>query len=203
MSTGNILFFDTETSGIPVWNKPSEDPCQPRIFQLTGLLCDADCKRLCSMDMLIKPEGWTIPEEIVELTGCDTARCEQGGVPIAWALPMFMQLWRACDFRVAHNESFDMRMVRIELMRSRYAEHADAWKAGKSFCTQGKSTRLCNLPPTEKMMAAGRKTGKAPTLAEAFRHFTGKELGERSHNAMYDVLAVRAVYLGIVAAGGG
>ncbi len=34
------LAYDTETTGLPDWNKPSDDPGQPRITQLAAELFD-------------------------------------------------------------------------------------------------------------------------------------------------------------------
>lgn len=197
-----ILFYDSETTGIPQWSLPSEDPSQPRITQLAAELLDEDTGTvLAYMDFLIKPEGWTIPPELEALTGITNERANLFGVPIAQVLPIFSDMWKKSTMRVAHNESFDMRMVRIELMRSQAhgEEYADYWKAGPAFCTQTKSTKLINLPPTEKMLAAGRNNAKSPNLGEAYFHFTGEKL-EGAHNAAVDLRACKAVYFGIKAA---
>jgi DNA polymerase-3 subunit epsilon len=197
-----IIFYDTETTGLPQWSLPSEDPSQPHITQLAAELFDEDSGTvLAYMDFLIKPEGWTIPADIEELTGITNERANLFGVPIAQVLPIFLDMWKKSTMRVAHNESFDMRMVRIELMRSlaHGEEYADYWKAGPAYCTQVKSTKLINLPPTAKMLAAGRKNAKSPNLGEAYRHFTGKEL-LGAHNAAVDLDGCKAVYFGIKAA---
>lgn len=194
-----ILFFDTETNGLPQWSLPSEDPSQPHITQLAAELCDEhNGNVLASMDVLIKPDGWVIPPDLAELTGITTERAMDEGVPIIEALPRFVALWRRAALRAAHNEPFDMRMVRIQMMRS--ADHgqeiADEWKAAPAFCTQAKSTKIINLPPTEKMIRAGRRHAKSPNLAEAYEFFTGEKL-EGAHNAAVDVAACKAVYYGI------
>ncbi|MGT2505723.1 hypothetical protein [Cupriavidus basilensis] len=90
-------------------------------------------------------------------------------MPIEKALALLIGLWRKADLRVAHNESFDARMIRIEMMRmlDHDAPIHDQWKATPAFCTQSKSTKIINLPPTEKMLAAGRRTPKSPNLGEA------------------------------------
>lgn len=192
------LAYDTETSGLPLWDKPSEDPAQPRIIQLAADLFDDETgNTLAGMNLIIKPDGWTIPAEIEELTGITNEMANLVGVPIGAALDMFLDLWGRASLRVAHNESFDMRMVRIEIMRSPYSqEFADHWKAAPAFCTQGKSTKIINLPPTPKMIAAGRKHAKSPNLGEAYEFFTGKKL-EGAHNAAVDLAACKEVYYGI------
>lgn len=40
-----ILFYDTETNGLPLWREPSNHPGQPHITQLAAELCDADSGR--------------------------------------------------------------------------------------------------------------------------------------------------------------
>ncbi|KJK22089.1 hypothetical protein UB46_23520 [Burkholderiaceae bacterium 16] len=194
-----ILFYDTETSGLPQWSLPSEDPSQPHITQIAAELHDEDTgTTLAFMDLLIRPDGWTIPEELEALTGITNEKAERFGVPIEKAMPLLLNMWRKAELRIAHNESFDMRMVRIEMMRlmAHDAPIHDEWKTSPAFCTQSKSTKIINLPPTEKMLAAGRRTPKSPNLGEAFRHFTGTDL-VGAHNAAVDLAACRTVYYGI------
>ncbi|MCG5072235.1 3'-5' exonuclease [Paraburkholderia tagetis] len=194
-----ILFYDTETNGVPQWNLPSEDPSQPHVTQLAAELCDErNGNVIASMDVLIKPTGWTIPAELEELTGITTARAVSEGIPLTDALRQFTDLWKRCTMRVAHNESFDARMLRIEYFRELDADDPfhDEWKAGAAFCTQGRSTKIINLPPTAKMLAAGRKHAKSPNLGEAYKFFTGNDL-VGAHNAAVDLAACRDVYYGI------
>lgn len=194
-----ILVYDTETNGLPQWSLPSEDPSQPHITQLCAELFDEHSgDTLAYMDVLIRPDGWSIPRELEDLTGITNERAERFGVPITAALSLFIRMWRLTQLRVAHNESFDARMVRIEMARE--LDHTDPihdeWKAGIAFCTQMKSVKLINLPPTAKMLAAGRKGPKSPNLGEAYRFFTGTDL-VGAHNASVDVDACKTVYAGI------
>lgn len=195
-----ILIYDTETTGLPVWNLPSEHPSQPYITQIAAELCNEETGDvLASMDFLIKPNGWTIPDEVAALTGITTEKADAFGIEISVALPLFLTLWKLATLhRVAHNESFDMRMVRIAIMRDSgfSGALADNWKEAPAFCTCSSSTNIVNLPPTEKMKAAGRNNPKPPNLTEAYRHFTGLEL-VNAHNAAVDIMACKAVYFGI------
>jgi DNA polymerase-3 subunit epsilon len=194
-----ILFYDTETTGLPEWSLPSEDPSQPHITQLAAELCDERSGNVVdSMDVLIKPDSWIIPPELELLTGITNQRAEKEGITIADALTRFIAMWRRAAQRAGHNESFDMRMVRIEMMRQ--LDHDDPfhdeWKKAPAFCTQGKSTKIINLPPSPKMLAAGRKHAKSPNLGEAYEFFAGKPL-EGAHNAAVDLMATKVVYYGI------
>lgn len=194
--TKTILFYDTETTGLPKYGQPSTDPDQPRVTQLAAELCiEATGETIAEMCHIIRPNGWTIPDDIAQLTGLTTELALIQGVPIETVLPEFVGLWQQCGVRSAHNEQFDMRLLRIELVRSpMYANQltagvpfADHWKAGAAFCTQGASTKIVN---------AGRPKGdkkKTATLGEAYAHFTGKTL-DGAHDARVDVRACKAVY---------
>jgi len=200
-----ILAYDTETSGLTLFSQPSTHQDQPRITQLAAKLIVEETREvLGSMNCIIKPDGWTIPEDLQKLTGITMERAHQFGVPIARALHLFIDLWSGADERVAHNEGFDMRMMRIELVRHPHfsteavgdTPFADFWKAAPSYCTAANSTSILNLPPTPKMIAARRNHPKTPNLGEAYEFFTGRKL-EGAHNAMIDVDACIEVYYGI------
>ena len=190
------LFFDTETTGLPDFKAPSESAHQPHIVQLAALLVDMDTREtIQSMDVICRPDGWTIPDEVAAVHGITTEHAAEVGIPEHLAVSMFMELW-AGRARVAHNEQFDARIVRIALMRFHSEEAADIWKSGPTECTARLATPICALPPTEKMKAVGRFHHKTPNLGEAYRHFTGKEL-ENAHSAMADVMACRDVFFAI------
>lgn len=194
------LVFDTETSGLPLFHEPSEDPRQPHIVQLGARLVDLDTRKaIATIDLIIKPDGWTIPADVAAVHGITTEHALDVGVPESLALQMLLAMWERCDLRVAHNETFDQRIVRIGLKRATIAPlmgRSDAWKEGAAECTARMSTPICNLPPTAKMIAARRNHAKTPNLAEAFEFFTGNKL-EGAHSALVDVDACIAVYFAI------
>jgi DNA polymerase-3 subunit epsilon len=190
------LFYDSETSGLPLFNAPSEHPDQPHIVQLGAALVDLDSRKtLASIDLIIRPDGWTIPDDVAAIHGITTERAMDVGVSESMALGMLLELWERTEVRIGHNEAFDARIVRIAQHRFDEA-HADEWKAGKAACTQILSTPILKLPPTEKMRAAGRFHHKSANLREAYQHFTGKPL-DGAHSAMVDVQACMTVYWAI------
>lgn len=190
------LFYDTETSGLPLFKEPSEDPRQPHIVQLGALLVDLDTdKTLASMDVIVRPNGWTIPTDVAAIHGITTEMAMDLGIPEGTAVEMLLEMWRpsAPRLRIGHNESFDARIMRIALMRHCDADMADQWKAGQADCTAVLTTKLCALPPTEAMRRTGRTHFKTPKLTEAYRHLFGREL-QNAHSAMADAQACREVY---------
>ncbi len=195
----HALIYDTETSGLPLYHEPSEDPRQPHIVQLAAVLVDLDTRAtVSSMNVIVRPDGWVIPDDVAQVHGITTERAADLGIPEELALSMFMQLWNQ-RLRIAHNESFDARIIRIAQHRFPLAypeTRLIAWKEGQAECTARLATPICALPPTEKMKAAKRFHHKTPNLQEAYRHFMGEDF-DGAHSAMADVQACRAVYFAI------
>jgi DNA polymerase-3 subunit epsilon len=192
-------FFDTETTGLPLFKEPSEHPSQPHIVQIGALLVDLDTRVVqSSIDLIVQPDGWEIPEEVAALHGITTERALEVGVPEDQALSMFMHLWRRASVRIGHNEPFDARIVRIGLMRHASPQEADVWKAGPAKCTQKIATPIMKLPPTEKMLAANMRGPKSANLREAYEYFVGKPL-EDAHSAMADARGCMEVFFAATA----
>lgn len=190
------LFFDTETTGLPLFSEPSEDPRQPHMAQLAACLVDLDtCETIASVDLIVRPDGWTIPDDVAAVHGITTEHAQRVGVSESMALGMLLELWNEADprLRIAHNETFDARIVRIALMRYEDAGLADRWKAAPAKCTAKMATPVMKLPPTERMRAAGRNHFKTPNLGEAYQFFTGMQLAG-AHRAMVDVQACMAIF---------
>jgi DNA polymerase-3 subunit epsilon len=178
-----IMPFDTETTGLPLWKEPSESEGQPHLVQVAALLVDPVTRETKeSIDVIIKPDGWTIPDEVAAIHGITTERAMDEGIAEAEALEMFLAMYRQCSLRIAHNTTFDNRLIRIALKRYQPDLISDEeWKdTSKYFCT---------LTAAKRIM--GGKSGH--TLAEAYKHFTGKDL-EGAHNAMNDVNACLEIY---------
>ena len=48
------LFYDTETTGLPLYDQPSDDPRQPHIVQLGAILVDLDArKEIACLDLIV------------------------------------------------------------------------------------------------------------------------------------------------------
>ena len=197
------LAYDSETNGRPLFHEPSGDPRQPHIVQLAAVLLDLDTyAEIASLDVIVRPDGWTVPDDVAVIHGITTERASDVGVPARVALDLFLELWSLSQVRIAHNESFDARLVRIALLRHHCADpQADInvrWKNGPAECTMALSTPILKLPPTAKMLAARRHHHKSANLGEASQFFTGRPL-VGAHSAMVDVRACIQVYRAIKA----
>lgn len=188
------LYFDTETNGLPLWREPSNHPDQPHLVQVAALLCDGPDDDGELLDVIIRPDGWLIDGETAAIHGISHERALHEGIPEHEALRRFMALASRAGLRVAHNYPFDARIMRIALKRYRGQMAADAWSFGPpSYCTMRKSTALCALPATEKMIRAGFKWPKSPKLGEAYRILFGEEL-LGAHDAAVDLRACRRIH---------
>ncbi len=200
-----VLFYDTETSGLPDWHAPSEAPQQPHIVQIAAGLVDVESRAMIAgIDLIVAPDGWTIPDEVARVHGITTETAQRYGVAELVALNTFLDLWSCADLRVAHNEPFDARIIRIALKRfigddqpnDAPSPIADVWSHGAAQCTARLATPICAIPPTERMRAAGRFNHKTPNLAEAYRHFFGRD-PERQHSAAADMAACMQIWFAI------
>lgn len=192
------LIYDTETTGLPLFNEPSEDQRQPHIVQLAALLVDLD-KRcvLSSIDFTIRHDGWVSEPKALEAHGITPEFANDVGVPELIALEGFTALWLRSDLRIGHNEQFDARIIRCALHRFDPGMNPDQWKAGNAECTQLLATPIMKLPPTQRMVAAGfGKKFKSANLREAHLHFTGREL-VGAHSAIVDARGCMDVYFAI------
>jgi len=193
------LVFDTETTGLPDWHAPSESPDQPHIVQLAAMLVDLDTREtISSMDVIIKPDGWTIPDDVAAIHGITTERALEVGIPEASAVALFLGLWNGRTV-IGHNVAFDQRILRIALKRNpeTFSETiVERWKDCRAECTQKLATPILKLPPTAKMRAAGRFHNKSANLNEAHEFFIGSPV-ENAHSAMADVQACWRVYCAI------
>ena len=199
------LFFDTETTSLPLWHEPSEAPQQPHIVQIAAGLVDIETRSMVAgIDLIVAPDGWTIPDDVVRVHGISTEIAQRYGVAELVALNTFLDLWSCADFRVAHNEPFVSRIVRIALKRfigddlpeGAPAPIADVWSKAPAQCTARLATPICAIPPTDAMRAARRFHHKTPNLAEAYRHFFNRD-PERQHSAAADMTACMQIWFAI------
>lgn len=194
----NIGIFDTETTGLPDWKAPSESAAQPHLVEIAIVLFAADGKIGSSFEAIIRPDGWTIPEDISAIHGITTERAMDEGISEADAIEGFTDILLQADLDVAHNLSFDRRIARIAWMRYKGETFADFMKDRPGYCTALKSKAVCQLPPTEAMLKTSFKnTFKTPSLDEALMVLTNKpRVG--AHRAMSDVMACCDVYFELV-----
>ncbi|MFZ4399542.1 MAG: exonuclease domain-containing protein [Bacteroidales bacterium] len=173
------LFFDTETTGLPRnWKAPVSDLSNwPRMVQLAYLYFDINGKIIENGDYIIKPEGFIIPAEASRIHGITTERAMLEGKPLLNVLQNFISLIDEAMVLVAHNMSFDEKILGAEFLRSKMQNNIPD---KKKICTMQSSTDFCAI--------SGPYGYKWPKLSEL--HFKLFKTGfEEAHNAAADIQA--------------
>lgn len=181
----NVLFFDTETTGLPLFKEPSADPKQP---QIVDLFCElwSDDNFVETYHTLINP-GVPIPADVTELHGITDAMVEADGIPGAEAVSDFMGLVKRADLIAGFNVSFDIRMMRMQSARNLGVKWENPLP---TYCVMRKSMPFVKAPKANPRFD---EDWKLPKLTEAYAHFFGDEM-EKSHRARPDCEATRRIY---------
>ena len=193
-----VFLYDTETTGLPEWGKPSEHPDQPHLCQFTGVLFDsATFDEIEYVDFLIRPDGWTIEPGATAIHGITQERALAEGKPEKLAVSRFLTMNAQAARVTGFNLEFDLRIMRIAMLRAGLPKAAcDQIKADidlRKHDVMHQATPTCKIPPTEKMMRTGRKAFKTPNLEEAMEAIFGEKLPDK-HDARVDVWASVRLY---------
>ncbi|GAB1450336.1 hypothetical protein MASR2M47_03920 [Draconibacterium sp.] len=173
------LFFDTETTGLPRnWKAPVTDVNNwPRLVQLAYLYFDKSGNEILGGDFIIKPEGFKIPADVSRIHGISHDRAVNEGVSLSEVLQSFQSLIEEAEVLVAHNMSFDEKIVGAEFLRTGMA---NSIPAKRKICTMQSSTNFCGI--------IGNYGYKWPKLSEL--HYKLFKIGfEEAHNAAVDINA--------------
>ena len=173
------LFFDTETTGLPRnWKAPVSDLNNwPRLVQLAFLYFDEEGRQISQGDFIIRPDGFTIPTDAARIHGISTEKALQEGEPLVEVLHHFIDLAQSSGYLVAHNMSFDEKIMGAELLRSGMP---NIISAKQKICTMEKTTDFCAIP--------GMYGYKWPRLTELHMKLFGTGF-EEAHNAAVDITA--------------
>jgi DNA polymerase-3 subunit epsilon len=173
------LFFDTETTGLPInWKAPITDLNNwPRLVQLAYLLYDQNGNQIAEKNFIIKPQGFIIPLEASLIHKISTERANKEGIELQEALNDFQSAISQSEFLVAHNISFDEKIIRSELLRNKMTDNV---AAKKKICTMESTTNFCAIK--------GPYGYKWPKLSELYYKLFQTDF-EEAHNATFDILA--------------
>lgn len=187
-----IIVYDTETTGLARDRLPVSDVSQPYPVQIAAIVLEDDGVERASMSMIVRPDGWTIPDQAAKIHGITNDLASRAGVPLRIAVACFTNLRALADEAVAHNEAFDFTVLEVALHRLNVTPER-GWP--KRTCTaQGPAAVHVGLPPTERMIAAGFNKPKTPNLQELHTHLFGEGF-DGAHDAMVDVRACAKCFL--------
>ena len=107
-----ILFFDTETTGLPDFKRPISDDSQPHIIQLGAILAEDDGTERACVNVVSYP-GIPIPKAASDVHGITDDIALRGGIFPATLTRLFVDLLASADLLVAHNLKFDLFLAEL------------------------------------------------------------------------------------------
>lgn len=187
------LVFDTETTGLPRnWNAPVTDLNNwPRIVQLAWQFYDGQGNLLAEANRIIRPDGFVIPGESTMVHGISTEKALREGIDLKDALLEFADVLSVSKGLVAHNISFDDRVVSAEFIRTNLPR--ELLQQSKKLCTMEWSVEYCKLP-------GGPKGYKYPNLNQLHACLFGVGF-DGAHDALVDVQACARCFFEMLARG--
>jgi DNA polymerase III epsilon subunit-like protein len=205
-----VLVFDTETTGLPKSKIINPDTLNlwPYIVQFSYVIYDTvlnDIVETC--DSLVKLEdGITIPEDSTKIHGITDEISKKNGIDIDLILDDFFYHLRNVDLLVGHNVSFDINMIKVELLRIIYENHLNIsdeeiktikynlhflTNYKNIFCTLQCSIELCNIKAINKF---GKEYIKFPKLLELHQKLF-ESTPNNLHNSFNDILVTLRCYI--------
>lgn len=171
------LFFDTETTGLPKnYKAPVTDLDNwPRLVQLAYIYTDEKGATIETGNHIIKPVGFEIPKESSDIHGITHEMALEKGEDLIEVLNRFRKFALNTKYLVAHNMSFDEKIIGSEFIRNKI----ESIKPTKEkICTMLSTVNFCQLP--------GMYGFKWPKLQEL--HFKLFECNfEDAHDAFNDI----------------
>ena len=173
-----ILFFDTETTGLPKdWNASVEQLDNwPRLVQIAWQVYNSNGDLLEEHEYVIKPLGFIIPSEASIVHKITTKKAIKIGEDLLTILKVFKSSVKDCGLLVAHNYNYDYNIMGSELLRNGLE---NSLKDKEHICTMNASTNFCKI---------SRPYGyKWPKLEELYKILFDESFN--AHNALDDIRA--------------
>jgi DNA polymerase-3 subunit alpha len=186
-----FLIFDTETTGLPRnYKAPLSDfDNWPRMVQIAWQLHDDGGALLHHDSIIIKPEGYSIPFNAVQIHGITNERANEEGQDLKNILLQFAEVVNKTTYLCGHNIEFDISIIGSEFLRCGLPNIFE----GKQIIDtkSDETTSFCAIP--------GGKGGKFkwPTLTELYSKLFSDTFAE-AHNAAFDVAANGKVFFEII-----
>ena len=184
MNINDVLFFDTETTGIPdrsaKWDVDFNE--YPRIVQIAWMIGEH------AESHIIRPDGWEIPDDTVEIHGITTEYAMEHGEPFVFVMDRFIAFASKAGLLCGHNIHFDTGIVKANILRELGHEYYNANDVEQALY---KGKRIDTMRSTMKWVDARNSWGKLkfPNLGELYaRCFPGETFP--AHDALADTKAV-------------
>jgi len=198
------LIFDTETTGLPKTKTINPELLHdwPYIVQFSYIVFDLSLLKIVhTKDYIVKlPENVSIPSDSTAIHGITNEMCSSKGFNLESIFQEFFYYINDVDIVVGHNVSFDIDMIKIELLRLIYSTKltnrqlkgfksdfycmSNLYDLKKVCCTLQDSIELCNIQAVNKYGRTYTKFPKLSELHETLFNTTPLNL----HNSLNDIL---------------
>ena len=188
-------FIDTETTGLPINdNLPyTELDNWPYIVQVALIIEDDNYGILARRNIILKPDGYVIPECSTKVNGISNERAENNGEDRDKVISFLDLVLYNSDIIIGHNVSFDLNVIKSEIIRVKGRGNAlfeqkdygiiDKMKIGMNIC------RIPNLSFHTRLS----QPYKYPKLNELYYKLFNKHFNNQ-HDAMADIQATYDCY---------
>lgn len=183
------LFFDTETSNLIQFKQPNSHPSQPWVVQLACILKGPEAPTQ-TISTLIYHEDLPMSKGAQDVHNITLEMSEEYGIYPGQAFELFIKLAKNADRIIAHNMSFDWRLLTILATRlgPTALKDLETLKSTPKVCTMRTTSSLCKLP-----FPSGKGGYKWPKLEELY-YFLFLETLIGGHDALVDVQATIRCY---------
>jgi DNA polymerase III epsilon subunit-like protein len=177
-----ILFFDTETTGLPqFYNAPiTQVNNWPRLVQLAFIEYYEDGTLAANHNYIIKPEGFSIPRDATLIHRITNEQAQTEGRDLTQVLDIFVNAITESSILIAHNFDFDRNIVGAEFVRKEFDTKPILTK--RSFCTM-KNKDIVNF-----CRISGKNGYKWPKLEELHYKLFNQKFSD-AHDASIDISA--------------
>ena len=189
------LFIDTETTGLPLNdNLPYTDLKNwSYLVQVALIIEDDNYGILAKRNIILKPDGYTIPESATKIHGISNEIAVKNGEDRDKVISFLDLALYKSDIIIGHNVSFDLNVIKSEIIRIKGIENAlfkkkkhiviDTMKMGRNIC------KIPNLSFHTRLSLPN----KYPKLDELYYKLFNKHFNNQ-HDAMADVQAAYDCY---------
>jgi len=181
------IIFDTETTGkAKSFSAPITDFNNwPRMVQIAWKVFDKDGVETDSQNLIIKPQGFTIPDEAIAIHRITNERAKADGIPLREALEKFAEAVRNNKYLIAHNIDFDRNVTGCEYLRE--GMH-NCLPDINQIDTMKLTTEFVAIPATR-----GRSGFKFPSQTELHQKLFDRGFDD-AHDALADVTALSRIF---------
>lgn len=140
-----ICVIDTETTGkdVPIYHVSySEKWTHIRMVQFAYELYTTDGTCIEKKCMIIKPDGFVIPEEVISIHGITNEMANEQGISIIDWCTLINELLPRVHTLVAHNIKYDSNVILSELYRYKQYSTISRWNNIKKECTMIMGKRI-------------------------------------------------------------